>query len=127
MGAKLPQYPPKGKPSRGAPQVPPPPPPMNHNSRIAKTIIKKIHNGEPFIMVRPSITAAEALEMSGCQSEIDLINLDISQAAQSGQRHLYLRVEVMRSKWTDDITGSLRDRGFKIKEEANPVSFCVSW
>lgn len=78
-------------------------------------------------MVKTEITAEEALEMSGCQSEIDLINLDISQAAEASKRHLDLSVEVMRSKWRPNIVDSLIDRGFRIEEKTNPTILRVLW
>ncbi len=73
------------------------------------------------------ITASQAHEMSGCESEIDLVDLAIVKAAKDGQRYIHLGFELLRSKWKQNVCDSLVERGFRIDHVQNPTSLRVSW
>lgn len=72
------------------------------------------------------ITAQEALERCGWDSELNLIDDQIRAACDKGLRYVPLARD-MPIEWTEDIVASLRGRGFTIEKLQNPTSTKVSW
>lgn len=73
------------------------------------------------------ITAEEALEMSGRDSELDMVDKDIEEAAKAGKRCLFLDLDRSNRKWMPDVIECLRARGFRVEQLSNPTAVKVTW
>ena len=76
-------------------------------------------------MVR--ITASEAIEISGVQAEMDMIDAAIKGNAEKGERKVWLEFEHIRKESMPEIFESLQDRGFRTSVKQNPIGYLVEW
>jgi len=72
------------------------------------------------------LTAEQAVELSGFESELSMIDQEMRFSAAESRRFVYLNRDIRKSHLTD-IYESLRERGFRITEEKNPYGIKVSW
>ena len=87
---------------------------------------KRARKREKAGMEMNRITAKEALERCGCDSELNLIDERIRAECDRGLRQVCLAVD-MPVEWTADVIASLRGRGFTVSKLQNPTRTKVSW
>lgn len=77
------------------------------------------------------LTAKEAVELSGFEAALLLIDKEMREQCDKSLRFLYLRIPaetggVPESQLTD-IMDSLRHRGFAVEKQTNPIATVVTW
>jgi len=72
------------------------------------------------------LTAEEAVELSGFEAELLLIDKEMREQAGKSQRGMWLRVEIAESQLLDVIE-SLRARGFRVEKKTDPYRVEVTW
>ena len=73
------------------------------------------------------LTAEEAVQLSGFEGELLLIDREMREQADKSLRFMCLRLERIAKSQMPHIIASLRHRGFVVEELNNPTRVDVTW
>ncbi len=73
------------------------------------------------------LTVEKAIELSGVDGELAIIDKEMREQCDLGYRHYFLQIGFASIQFSTEAQTSLVERGFNVERTENPVGVKVTW